>query len=70
MTKDEEFLRKQIESAVKSHSARFMRELTEVKIADIVEAGVNRWRQGGMKGIDAVSFAINYARDTYKRTIR
>lgn len=70
MNADEKFLRQQIELAIKQQTVKYMRELNEVQVHDVCNAGVDRWAQGGMRGIDAVKFAIKYARDNYKKTGR
>lgn len=70
MNTDESFLRNQIRGAIGQQTVKFFRELNEVQIHDICNAGINRWQQGGMRGVDAVKFALKYARDNYKTTGR
>lgn len=70
MNSDEQFLRKQIELAISQQKIKYMRELNAVQIHDVCNAGVDRWKQGGMRGLDAVKFALKYARDVYKKTGR
>jgi len=66
MNNDEKFLRDQIRLAIGNQKVKFFRELNEVQIHDICNAGVNRWAQGDMRGLDAVKFALRYAKDNYK----
>lgn len=68
MAKDESFLRKQIENALGQQKVKYMRELNGVQVHDVCNAGVDKWKLGGMRGIDAVKFAIAYAKSTYKKT--
>ncbi len=70
MDNDEKFLRKQIELALSNSAIKYLKELNEVQINDVCNAGVDKWKLGGMRGLDAVKFSIAYAKTTYKKTRR
>jgi len=67
MDNDERFLRRQIRSAVKSNKTKFISELPDQHVVMVEDEGVRRWRQGDMRGVDALKHALVFARATFKR---
>ena len=66
MERDEQYLRQQVKKLLNNHVTKYIRNLTADKVDAVCDETVRAWNQGGMRGTDALVYAVRYAKANFK----